>query len=58
LNWKLIYHNFWSKIFHNDAYVFIKNAIEFYKNIQNNKKREMYSRVINKRLYTGKCTDT
>lgn len=50
------YHKFWSKIFHNDAYVFIKNAIEFYKNIQNNKKREMYSRVINKRLYTGKCT--
>ena len=50
------YYQFWSKIFHNDAYVFIKNAIEFYKNIQNNKKREMYSRVINKRLYTGKCT--
>jgi hypothetical protein len=50
------YHDFWSKIFHNDAYVFIKNAIEFYKNIQNNKKREMYSRDINKRLYTGKCT--
>jgi hypothetical protein len=50
------YHKFWSKIFHNDAYVFIKNAIEFYKNIQNNKKRDVYSRVINKRLYTGKCT--
>jgi hypothetical protein len=25
------YHEFWNKIFHNDAYVFIKNAILFYK---------------------------
>jgi hypothetical protein len=49
------YHDFWNKIFHNDAYVFIKNAIEFYKNIQNNNFHNFYSSIINKRLYTGKC---
>jgi hypothetical protein len=49
------YHNFWNKIFHNDAYVFIKNAILFYKNIQNNNFHKFYSSIINNRLYTGKC---
>jgi hypothetical protein len=49
------YHEFWNKIFHNDAYVFIKNAIEFYKNIQNNNFHTFYSSIINIRLYTGKC---
>ena len=49
------YHDFWDKIFHNDAYVFIKNAIEFYKNIQNNNFHTFYSSIINIRLYTGKC---
>ena len=49
------YRDFWRKIYHNDAYVFFKNAIEFYKNTQNHKFHEFYSSVINKRLYTGKC---
>jgi hypothetical protein len=33
----------------------MKNAIEFYKNIQNNKFHNFYSGIINARLYTGKC---
>ena len=49
------YYNFWKKIYNNDAYIFMKNAIEFYKNIQNNKFHNFYSGIINARLYTGKC---
>jgi len=49
------YRDFWKKIYHNDAYIFFKNAIEFYKNTQNHKFHEFYNSVINKRLYTGKC---
>lgn len=49
------YYNFWKKIYNNDAYIFMKNAIEFYKNIQNEKFHDFYSGIINLRLYTGKC---
>jgi len=49
------YYNFWKKIYNNDAYIFMKNAIEFYKNIQNEKFHDFYSGIINIRLYTGKC---
>ena len=49
------YYNFWKKIYNNDAYIFMKNAIEFYKNKQNNKFHDFYSGIINLRLYTGKC---
>ena len=49
------YYNFWKKIYNNDSYIFMKNAIEFYKNIQNNKFHNFYSGIINARLYTGKC---
>jgi hypothetical protein len=49
------YYNFWKKIYNNDAYIFMKNAIEFYKNIQNEKFHNFYSGIINLRLYTGKC---
>jgi len=49
------YYDFWKKIYHNDAYIFLKNAIEFNKNIQNHNFHEFYSGTINMRLYTGKC---
>jgi len=49
------YRIFWKKIYKNDAYIFLKNAIEFYKNIQNHNFHEFYSGIINKRLYTGRC---
>jgi hypothetical protein len=32
-----VYENFWTNIYYNDAYVFYKNAVEYYKNIHNNK---------------------
>jgi len=47
-----------SLIFHphyNDAYVFYKNAIDYYKNVQNNKFHNFFSARINKKLYTGSC---
>jgi len=49
------YKNFWKKIFKSDSYVYYKNAILFYKNIQHNKFHSFYSEIINMRLYTGKC---
>jgi hypothetical protein len=49
------YEKFWYKLFHNDAYVYYKNAITFYQNTQNNKYHNFYSGLINKRLYIGKC---
>jgi hypothetical protein len=49
------YHEFWRKLYRNDAYVMYKNAILFYKNIQKDRFHEFYSGMINKRLYTGKC---
>lgn len=49
------YYNFWKKIFHNDSYIFLQNAIKFYKNIQNHNFHDGYSSIINMRLYTGKC---
>ena len=50
-----IYDNFWKNIYYNDAYVFYKNAIEYYKNIQNSKFHDFFSGIINKKLYTGSC---
>ncbi len=49
------YHDFWRKLYRNDAYVMYKNALLFYKNIQNERFHQFYSGMINKRLYTGKC---
>jgi hypothetical protein len=49
------YREFWEKIYYNDAYIFFKNAILFYKNIQNHKYHNFYNSIINIRLYTGKC---
>ena len=50
-----VYENFWTNIYYNDAYVFYKNAVEYYKNIHNNKFHNFFSSVINKKLYTGSC---
>ena len=50
-----VYENFWMNIYNNDAYVFYKNAIEYYKNVQNNNFHNFFSGIINKKLYTGSC---
>ena len=50
-----IYELFWKNVYYNDAYIFYKNAIEYYKNIQNNKFYSFFSGTINKKLYTDRC---
>jgi len=52
---KNAYETFWNNVNFNDAYVFYKNAIEYYKNNQNNKFHDFFSGIINKKLYTGSC---
>ena len=54
-NLEKTYENFWLNVYYNDAYVFYKNAIEYYKNSQNNKYHNGFSKIINTKLYTGKC---
>jgi hypothetical protein len=49
------YEKFWKNINYNDAYVFYKNSIDYYKNVQNNKFHDFFSGIINKKLYTGSC---
>ena len=50
------YHKFWHKILYSNAYVFMKNAILFYQNTQNNKFHNFFSGYINERLWSGKCS--
>lgn len=50
-----VYETFWTNVYYNDAYVFHRNAIEYYKNIQNSKFHNFFSVIINKKLYTGSC---
>ena len=50
-----VYDQFWKNIYYNDAYVFYKNAIEYYKNVHNNNMHGAFSIFINKKLYTGSC---
>ena len=54
-NLEKTYAGFWKNIYYNDAYVFYKNAIEYYKNIQNSKFHGFFSSIINKKLFTGSC---
>jgi hypothetical protein len=49
------YHNFWLNILHNDAFVYYKNAILFYKNLQNNTSHNFFSGYINNALIKGQC---
>ena len=48
------YDKFWINIYYNDAYVYFKHAINFYKNTQNRKYHSFFSNIINAKLYDGK----
>lgn len=50
-----VYDIFWKNIYYNDAYIFYKNAIDYYKNNYNDNNHNSFSRIINKKLYTGSC---
>jgi len=49
------YDNFWKRLYYDDSYVFYKNAVQFYKNIQNGKFHAFFGGKINFRLYFGYC---
>lgn len=50
------YENFWNNMYNNDAYIYHKISMEYYKNIFNQKPHNWYSKIINEKLYNGSCT--
>ena len=50
------YKNFWINIYYNHAYVFYKNAIEFYQNVQGDNYHSGFSATMNRKLYEGSCS--
>lgn len=52
---KNYYNDFWTNIYNNDAFIYHKISIDYYKNIYNNKFHSFFSSIINKKLYTGRC---
>jgi hypothetical protein len=49
------YETFWNNIYYNDAYIYHKISIDYYKNVENDKFHFFFSAYINKKLYTGSC---
>jgi len=49
------YIQFWKNIYYNDAFVFFKEAILFYKNNENGNFHDQFGSLINEYLYKGSC---